>query len=259
MTGGAEMKIGLFDSGVGGLSVLKELVKEFPNHEYYYYADTERAPYGKKTEQEIKEYSFQAVNFLLNYNVDVIIIACNTATKVALSHLRRHFHNLTFIGIEPPITEALNWLKTSDEKVLVFATPITVNNLVKDVKYKDVIHQIKLCPITKLVTLAEQGELDKENAIRYLSKKIKDIGIDKDDLSDFKCIILGCTHFPFFKESFVAHFPKQRIMDGTSNVILELKAFLSERGNDCNSRFSIRFFKNRIEENPNIFNQWIEL
>ena len=253
------MRVGIFDSGVGGLSVLKKVVEKFPHHDYFYYADTERAPYGKKTENQILSYSIEAVEFLRQYEVDVIVIACNTATKVALSHLKDKFKDITIIGIEPPINKALSYTQSVDEKIIVFATPVTVNNLATDHRYNNFSQQIELCPITKLVTLAEQGNFNQEDTARYLREKINGIVSNNHDLSKFKCVILGCTHFPFFKETFALYFPNQKIIDGTNDILEELSPILDSGTKNLINKPSIHFFKNKTKVTPNIFKKWLEL
>ena len=99
--------IGFFDSGVGGLSVLKEALKLMPNEDYIYFGDSKNAPYGVKTAEEVRRLTFEAVEFLLNKNVKGIAIACNTATSAAVADLRIKYPNLPLVGIEPALKPAV--------------------------------------------------------------------------------------------------------------------------------------------------------
>ena len=99
--------IGIFDSGIGGLSVLAKIIEKLPTEEYIYYADTDNVPYGIKTNEQIKEYVKRAVDFLMDKDVKAIVIACNTATSIAIEDLRRNY-NIPIIGIEPAATGIIN-------------------------------------------------------------------------------------------------------------------------------------------------------
>ena len=119
------MKIGFFDSGIGGLTVLSEALKRLPNHEYLYYADTVHAPYGPKPKEEVREYVFKAIEFLVNEGAQIIVIACNTATSIAVSELRQKY-SIPIIGMEPAVKPAIESVENSTKRVLVTATPLTL-------------------------------------------------------------------------------------------------------------------------------------
>lgn len=254
------MKIGVFDSGIGGINILKQLLANFPTHEYIYYADTSRAPYGKKTESEIKSFAYEAVEFLINQGAEVVIIACNTATKVAYKALKQDFPHIHLIGIEPPIREALKQLNSPSEQVLVFATPVTINNILEDITLVPYLSQLKLYPVTHLVTLAEEGHLTEEQAIPYLEKKceslLKNPRKEMDD--KYKSVLLGCTHFPFFKSAFHSLFPKQFILDGTANVLSQLEVILKDHPHQELTQSPITFFKDRQRVPFETFQKWID-
>ena len=114
------MKIGFFDSGIGGLTVLSEALKRLPNHEYLYYADTDHAPYGPKPKEEVREYVFKAIEFLVNEGAQIIVIACNTATSIAVSELRQKY-SIPIIGMEPAVKPAIESVENSTKRVLVLS------------------------------------------------------------------------------------------------------------------------------------------
>jgi glutamate racemase len=183
--------IGIFDSGIGGLTVVKRLAATLPNENIIYFGDTARVPYGSKSNSTVIEYSIQNTMLLLSKNVKAVIVACNTASSIAIPELRKHF-NIPIIGmIEPGAKMALK--KTKNRKIGVIGTRATIGNLAysSEIKRIDSSTSVieKPCPL--FVPLAEEGWTDHkathEIAEEYL-KKIRDNGIDT--------LVLGCTHYP---------------------------------------------------------------
>ncbi|MCX2719104.1 glutamate racemase [Lentiprolixibacter aurantiacus] len=183
--------IGIFDSGLGGLSVWKDIQKLLPNEEFYYLADSRNAPYGDKSPEEILRLSIKNTEFLLNLNCKLIVVACNTATTNAIGYLREHYA-VPFIGIEPAIKPAA--LHTKTGKVGVLATKGTLGSTLFHHTARNhaagitIIDQIG----TGLVPLIEEGKATSETTrkllIKYLTPML-DAGVDQ--------IVLGCTHYPF--------------------------------------------------------------
>ena len=118
------MKIAFFDSGIGGLSVLHHAMKVLPHEQFIFYADEDNVPYGTKTPEQVFTYVDQAFRFFMNQDVKAIVVACNTATSVAVRELRRRY-KLPIIGMEPAAKKALD-MDTGRDRILVIATPITV-------------------------------------------------------------------------------------------------------------------------------------
>lgn len=190
--------IGFFDSGVGGLSVLKEALKLMPNEDYIYFGDSKNAPYGVKTAEEVRRLTFEAVEFLLNKNVKGIAIACNTATSAAVADLRIKYPNLPLVGIEPALKPAVEINDGGD--ILIMATPMTLkeekfNRLME--KYKDRATIIPV-PCPGLMEFIEEGKLKSKEVFEYLEDKINTY--KKNRIS---AIVLGCTHYPFIKEALI--------------------------------------------------------
>ena len=216
--------IGFFDSGVGGLSVLKEALKVMPNEDYIYFGDSKNAPYGVKTVEEVRRLTFEAVEFLLSKNVKGIAIACNTATSAAVADLRKMYPKLPLVGIEPALKPAVEINDGGD--ILIMATPMTLkeekfNRLME--RYKD---RAKIIPVPcpGLMEFIEEGKLKGKEVEEYLKDKI--YTYKKNRISS---IVLGCTHYPFIKEVLVDIVGEDvKIIDGGLGTSKELMRRLKE-------------------------------
>lgn len=217
--------IGFFDSGVGGLSVLREAVELLPQEDFIYFGDSVNAPYGIRTAEEVQELTWKAINFLRKKNVKAVVIACNTATAMAIDNIRANkSDDLILVGIEPSVKPASELAKMG--KILVMATPGTLASekfslLVK--KHANVVEVISLaCP--GLVELIEQGEIQGERMENFLRKLFKEV-----DLSVVGSIVLGCTHYPFVKSTIRQIIGnKIPILDGSHGTIKHLKHLLAD-------------------------------
>lgn len=213
------MKIGIFDSGIGGLSVLHHAMKKMPDTEFIYYADEEHVPYGEKTIEEIKGFIEDILAFLIQKDVDAIVIACNTATSVATKEFRASYP-VPIVGMEPAVKKAVELYRGTGKRILVAATPVTItgdklHDLLERVdKEKDV----DLMPLPKLVRFAERGEFDSEEVSAYLKDALKGL-----NLNDYAAVVLGCTHFNYFKESFRQVFQNDiHFVDGNEGTVNQL-------------------------------------
>jgi glutamate racemase len=184
--------IGLLDSGVGGLSVLREVRKQLPHEDILYFADQGHVPYGPRPIEEIRRFSFEITRFLLDKQAKVIVVACNTASAASLHTLRRDFPSVTFVGMEPAVKPAAE--KTGCGVIGVIMTRATFQGelfaSLVDRYANDVEVAVQVCP--DFVTLVERGELDTpavEDAARRYLNPLLEAGIDE--------LVLGCTHFPF--------------------------------------------------------------
>lgn len=183
--------IGIFDSGIGGLTVAKRVMSILPNENIIYFGDTARVPYGSKSNSTVIEYSIQDAQFLIKKNVKLIIVACNTASSVALDTLREKF-DIPIIGmIEPGANLALE--TTKNGKIGVIGTNATINNKAYSEKLKTLDSKIKVfekaCPL--FVPIAEEGWLD-HAATKLIAKEYLQDFID----NDVDTLVLGCTHYP---------------------------------------------------------------
>jgi len=237
--------IAVFDSGVGGISVLGELWKIMPNENYLYFGDSKNAPYGTKSEEEIKNQTQNNIKNLIDRGCKCVVIACNTATSVAIRDLRQTF-DIPIIGIEPAVKPAVAEHKGG--KILVMATPVTLKKekfaLLMD-SYSDISKIIPL-PCPELVEMIEQGITEGEEIRKYLNKifePFKNKNID--------AIVLGCTHFPFAKKEIQNIFGSNTdIIDGGYGTAKETKRRLTEEGilNTLNSKGHIEFESSKDNE-----------
>lgn len=215
------MKVGIFDSGIGGITVLKTAIELLPQAEYIYYSDNLHVPYGTKPKEEVVGYVKDVVKFLVDQGVEAILIACNTATSVAVNELRE-MYDLPIIGMEPAVKLALD--DNEEGKVLVTATPLSL----KEEKYKKLVahvdheHRAVSLPLPELVTFAEAKNFD-ENMLRdYFEEKFSEF-----DLDEYVGIVLGCTHFIYFKKYLEKILPKHmKIYDGNEGTVRHLKECL---------------------------------
>lgn len=185
--------IGVFDSGLGGISVLRELYRIMPNEDYLYYGDSKHAPYGTKTLEEVRMLSFANTEYLLERGIKALVVACNTATSAAVRLLRQKYPFLPIVGIEPALKPAA--MQPGHPRVLVMATPMTIReekfqNLLK--KYDKNADVIGL-PCPGLMEFVEAGDTDSGELRAFLEELLSPY------LHQIDSIVLGCTHYPFVR------------------------------------------------------------
>lgn len=217
--------IGFFDSGVGGLSVMKEAINLMPNESFIYFGDSKNAPYGVKESEEVRKLTLEAADFLLSNNVKAIVIACNTATSAAIEVLRDKYKDTIIIGIEPALKPAVKLNRKGN--IIIMATPMTL----REKKFKSLMDKYKNnnsivpLPCAGLVEFIEQGILDGNDLEKYLEDKFKPY-LDEE----IAAIVLGCTHYPFIKETLAKVVGKNiPIIDGGLGTSKELKRKLKEK------------------------------
>lgn len=187
--------IGVFDSGVGGISVLQELIKVMPNENYIYLGDSKHAPYGTKPLEEVRRLSFRNAEALLAQGAKGLVVACNTATSAAVRLMRGKYPQLPIVGIEPALKPAA--LEKEHPRVLVMATPMTV----QQDKFKQLMAryadkaQIYPLPCPGLMEFVEAGDLDSEQLHDFLQQLLSPY-LDKH----LDSVVLGCTHYPFARK-----------------------------------------------------------
>ena len=189
------MKIGIFDSGIGGISVLHEAYHRLPNEEYIFYADVDHVPYGIKSSEEIKGFVDEIVGKLYGMGVDAIVIACNTATAVGAAYVREKY-DIPIIGMEPAVKPAIEVAERTSGRVLVMATPVTIReNKLHDLLVRlDTDHKVDLLPMPGLVRMAESEIFEGADVDDYIEEQLA--VFDKEKYSE---VVLGCTHFNYFK------------------------------------------------------------
>ncbi len=213
------MKVGIFDSGMGGLSVLYHALEMMPDVDFLYYADEEHVPYGEKSEARIRGYIDEIIAFMLEKQVDAIVIACNTATSAATKEYRSKFP-VPIIGMEPAVKRAVELYADIPGRILVAATPFTIagDKLLHLVDRVDKADMVDLVALPKLVRLAERGQFEPDQVVPYLKEALAGY-----PLEEYKAFVLGCTHFNYFKESYHQIFTdKTKYVDGNLGTIRQL-------------------------------------
>ena len=187
--------IGVFDSGIGGLTVVKRMASSLPNENIIYFGDTARVPYGSKSNSTVIEYSIQNTKFLLQKNIKALVVACNTASSIAIPDLKKMF-DIPIIGmIEPGSKMALK--KSQSKRIGVIGTRATVGNLAYSKEIKNLNSSAyvfeKPCPL--FVPLAEEGWIKHKATYEIAEEYLKELREDKIDT-----LVLGCTHYPILTE-----------------------------------------------------------
>jgi len=193
------LKIGIFDSGLGGLTVVQAMTKIIQDAKIYYVADTKNAPYGEKTPKQILQYSLNITEYLIEtYDIDALILACNTATSSAIKHLRKTYPSLIIIGTEPGIKPAIE--QTATGKIGVLATPATLQGD----KYQKLVDALSM---QKSVDIYEQAcpglveEIEKGEANSEKTKELLETWLAPMKENEVDTIVLGCTHYPLVSEA----------------------------------------------------------
>lgn len=191
-----QQAIAILDSGVGGLTVVKEVMRQLPREKIIYFGDTARTPYGPRSPEEVRLFTEQIVDYLIQYDPKTIVIACNTATAAALEYIKAKV-NVPVIGvIHPGARAAISATKTG--RIGVIGTIGTINSGAYTTVLKELNPAIEIvseaCPT--FVPLVEQGKYNSEEAIVVVGDSLKDMKNHPID-----CLILGCTHYPFLKDA----------------------------------------------------------
>lgn len=222
-----EKAIGVFDSGLGGISVLRQLKHQMPNEHYIYYGDSAFAPYGEKSKEEITKHCFEIMEFFIQHGVKAVVIACNTATSACVNDLRKAYPELPIIGMEPALKVVADGKK--DHTIIVMATHFTL----KEKKFHDLMARysndntiIKL-PTPKLVEIVEQNKLQDDVLVDETLHEYLDPYMNKTVHS----IVLGCTHFVFYKEKIKQIVGEQiLVVDGNEGTARHVEKILKDKG-----------------------------
>jgi glutamate racemase len=244
------MRVGVFDSGVGGLTVVKSLLENNLFEEIIYYGDTARVPYGVKDKNTIVRYSLDALEFFKNFDIDMLICACNSVSAYAINELREST-NIPVVGVIEPGVLALTKRVQKSDKIFIIGTKATVNSkkyeyFLNDLGYKNIISK----PTSLFVPIVEEG---------IFSGKVLDSAMDFyfNDIKMPDAIILGCTHFPLISSQISKYYPKAKLIHSGDAIVEYLKENF-----DINSKFDKTEIKYFATENPDglrlTAKMWIE-
>ncbi len=214
-----QLPIAVIDSGVGGISVLRELVSLMPNENYIYFGDSKNAPYGSKSRETVLAITRENLTMLKARGIKALVVACNTATSAAVRILRQDEPELVIVGIEPAIKPPS--VELDHPRVLVMATPLTL----KEEKFNALVarfsnsEEIIPLPCPHLVEFIENGELDSYALHEYLEKLLAPYINEKID-----ALVLGCTHYPHIRNAIACHLPHSvKIYDGGEGTARETR------------------------------------
>ncbi len=217
----ADSPIGVFDSGVGGVSVLRDMARLLPHERFIYYGDNKNAPYGTKNEEEIRALAMHVADVLTDMNVKALVVACNTATSAAIVQLREKL-SIPVVGMEPALKPASKlW---HGGQVLVLATPATLKQNKFQHLYELYGQNAVIQPCAGLMEFAERGEMEGEGIEHYLKECLapyRDIQID--------AAVLGCTHYVFLKKAIAKVLLGVPLIDGNDGTARRLEFLLRER------------------------------
>lgn len=216
--------IGVFDSGIGGLTVVKELLRQLPKHQILYFGDTARTPYGTKSEKTIKKFAVQDTEFLIKHGAKIIIAACNTASAVAAEELQEKFKVPIFEVITPAVEKTVSITKS--KRIGVIGTQATVNSGIYEKLLKncdnniEVIH--KACPL--FVPLVEENWVKNPESKTIAKKYLQSL-----KLSNIDTLILGCTHYPLLRDIIQTKIGKRvTLIDPAHETVNKVRRFLED-------------------------------
>jgi len=244
--------IGIFDSGVGGITIYKEIHKLLPNENTIYLADSKNAPYGEKTKNQIITFSEKNTEFLLNKGCKIIVVACNTASTNAVKYLRQHY-NIPFIRVQPAVKPAA--LKSKTKVVGILATEGTLkSDLLFETSQKfaqgvEVIHKVG----EGLVSLIETGKIHSSKMEVLLNKYLQPL-LDKN----IDHLVLGCTHYPYLIPQIKKIVrDKVTILDSGEAIARQTKVILEQNNliNTSNNRTIQHFF---INKHPEVLQKFLD-
>jgi len=218
--------IGVFDSGVGGLTVVKELFQQLPNESIVYLGDTARVPYGTKSKSTVIKFTLENILFLLKQNVKLIIIACNTSSSLALEEVRKYFR-IPIIGVICPTAKEAVYA-SKNKRIGVIGTPATIKSRAYEIEIKRFDPDIKvISKATPLfVPLVEEGLINKPIAEEIVKMYLKDFKNENIDT-----LVLGCTHYPLLKPIIRKVMGSSiNIVDSARQVVYEVKEILKAEG-----------------------------
>ena len=215
-------KIAVFDSGVGGISVLRELTKLLPGEDFLYFGDSANAPYGDKTTEEVRRLTLQNANMLLNRGVKALVIACNTATSAAIGELRQRYPDAIIVGIEPALKLAADCFPTGHIGIMATAVTLREEKLSHlQERFPDV--KVDLIPAPGLVELIESGKADSPEAHTLLQKALAPY------VGKLDALVLGCTHYPFAAKAISSILgEKTQFLDGGEGTARQTRRLLEQ-------------------------------
>lgn len=212
------MRIGILDSGIGGLTTLSEVVKSLKGGDYVYLADSANAPYGTKNKKELLETGIKNVKFLKRLGCTCIVLGCNTLTANTKVELMKVFPEIIFVGTEPAVLPATRECTS----VALLATPATISSRRMQDLLLECRGQVTSFPLSSLAGIIENSIPDVYSLEKYVNNNLS-------YLDNFDAVVLGCTHFVFLRKILANRFKKLKIFDGNIGVATRVKSLIGER------------------------------
>lgn len=213
--------IAVFDSGIGGISVLRELVKQMPGEKYLYFGDSRNAPYGEKTTQQVKDLTLDAATRLYARGLKALVVACNTATSAAITELRKTYPDLIVVGIEPALKPAADRFPQGHIGIMATRVTLREEKLHQQLsRFPDM--QVALIPAPGLVRNIEAGKVNAPETRQMLQEFLAPYAGKLDAL------VLGCTHYPFVKDIIGEILPDTLLLDGSEGTARHTRHLLEE-------------------------------
>lgn len=249
--------IGIFDSGVGGLTVAKEIMKELPGYDLIYFGDTARAPYGNKSKETIVKYALEDADFLIKKGAKILVVACNTASSLAYGELKEKYSDVPIFEVITPATEAAASV-SKNRRIGVIGTRATIKSEIYNKKLQEagrfeIISSA--CPL--FVPLIEEGWL-KTPEIKMIARKYLSVFKNKN----IDTLILGCTHYPIIKNIIQAKIGRRvRLVDSAGAVASKLKEFLKNnppKDAELSKNGRLEFYMSDVtEQNQRVANKFL--
>lgn len=220
----AERPIGIFDSGLGGLSVLRTALRMLPEERFLYYGDIANAPYGTKIEEQVYTFAREVTGRLMDQGIKALVIACNTATAAAAAQLRAEFPDFIIVGMEPALKLAHD--QCPEGRILVLATPVSLASEKYRRLYENYGEHAVSLPCPGLMEFVERGDTDSEELKDYLRNKFAPY-LE----SPLAAVVLGCTHYVFLKKTVQSLLPQNTlVLDGNEGTVRQLGRRLESAG-----------------------------
>ena len=246
--------IGIFDSGIGGLTIAHAIKNKLPNESLIYFGDTKHLPYGEKSEQAIKDYSLKIADFLKNNNCKAIIIACNSASSVAYYHIKKNINSIPIYNVIDPIVSFIS-KKYFNKKIGVIGTKATIQSGIYENKILEKNSSLSVASLETplLAPMIEEGFFNQEISSTIIKNYLNDKKLDKIDI-----LVLACTHYPLIQNEIISFYNKIDVID-SSKIIADYiheelyKSKLLNQANKPKFNFIISNFTESFSNSANIF------
>jgi glutamate racemase len=250
----SENPIGIFDSGIGGLTIAHAIKNKLPNESLIYFGDTKHLPYGEKSEQAIKDYSLKIAEFLKKNNCKAIIIACNSASSTAYNHIKKNINSIPIYNVIDPIVSFIS-KKYFNKKVGVIGTKATIQSGIYKNKLLEKNSSLSVASLETplLAPMIEEGFFNQEISSTIIKNYLNDKKLDKIDI-----LVLACTHYPLIQNEIISFYNKIDVID-SSKIIADYiheelsKSKILNQANKARFNFIISNFTESFSNSANVF------